>query len=85
MNSSSSPQGGEVLVLAQQPAQDIRELVDHRARLLRVGADQRRDGVQRIEQEVRIDLVAKRVHARLQQQPPLLFELGARCGRCSRS
>jgi hypothetical protein len=78
-------QGAEVVVLAQQPAQHLGKLHHHHARLVGIGADQRRDRVQRVEQEVRIDLAGERGQARFHQQPLLLLELAFRCACCSRS
>src|ERR1700683_1082255 len=52
-------QRAEVLMLAQQASQDAREFQHSEARRVRIGADQRRDRVQRIEQKVRIDLAGE--------------------------
>src|SRR5260370_28840835 len=56
----------------QQTAKNGSELQDHLPRRVGIEAHQRRNGIQRIEQEVRVDLILQRRHARLQQQPFLL-------------
>jgi len=65
MKSSSSLSGLKFSCFAQQAAQDVGQLVDHRARLLRVGAYQRGERVQGVEQEMRMNLPAQRIHAAL--------------------
>ena len=45
------------------------------ARQVRIVANQRRNGIERIEQEMRIDLAGERVHARLEQQLLVLLEV----------
>ena len=54
-------------MLPQQPPEDVTELENNNARHIRIEADERRHGVQRVEQKVRIDLAGERVHARLQE------------------
>ena len=49
----------ERFVLAQQPPQNIRKLQHHAAGHVRIEADQRRDGIERIEQKMRIDLAGQ--------------------------
>ena len=46
----------ESFVLAQQPAQNIRELQHDAASHVRIKTNQRRNGVESVEKEVRIDL-----------------------------
>src|SRR5262250_1208962 len=46
----------ERLMLAQQPAENVRQFQHHPTSHIRVEANQGRDGVKRIEKEVRIDL-----------------------------
>src|SRR6267378_1888512 len=62
-------------VLAQQPPQNVAQLQHHAARRVRIKTDQRRHGIQRVEQKVRIDLARKRVHARLEQQLLVLLQV----------
>ena len=67
-------QRDEVLLAAQQPPQQPGQLDDEHARRLRLRADQRRDRRQRVEQEVRVDLIGERLDARRHQQLLLLGE-----------
>src|SRR5882724_7780716 len=62
-------------MLSKQTAKNIRQLVDYHARLMRVGANERRDRIQRVEQEVRIDLAGERVEPGLHQQTLLFLQL----------
>src|SRR5712664_3135165 len=70
----------EGLMLAEEPSQNIAEFEHHAARGIRINADKRRNGVERIEQKVRIDLAGERVHSGLQQEllVPLEVHLDAR-------
>ena len=68
-------QRNERIALAQQAAQNVAQLHDHLARGIGIGTHQRGNRIQRVEQEVRIDLALQRFHARLQQQPLLLLQL----------
>src|SRR5579863_4684394 len=61
------PQRHKRIVLSQQAAQNVRKLQHHATRHVRVKADQRRHGIQRVKKEVRIDLTGERIHPRLQQ------------------
>ena len=54
-------QRDEVIRAAHQAAQQARELRDEHARRLGLRADERRDRRQRVEQEVRVDLVGQRL------------------------
>ena len=74
----------ERVALLEQAAENLGELEDHLARRVGIEAHQRGHGVERVEQEVRIDLALQRVHAGLQQQPLLLFQLHLNAARCSR-
>ena len=65
----------ERLAVLQQHAQDVGQLDDHLARQFRLRTHERGDGVERVEEEVRIDLALQRVQARLHQQAALLFQL----------
>src|SRR5579862_9038129 len=67
--------GHERLVLPQKTPQNIAQLDDHPARRVRIVANERRHRVKRIEQKVGIDLRGQRIHARLEQQLPVLFEI----------
>ena len=58
----------------QQAAKNGSELQDHLPRRIGIEAHQRRNGIQSIEQEVRIDLILQCRHPSLQQQPFLLFQ-----------
>ena len=61
-------QRDEGFVLAQKAAENVRKLEDHAAGHVRIEADERRDGIQRIEKKMRIDLAGERVHARFEQE-----------------
>ena len=65
----------EGLAVLEQDAQDVGEFDDHLPRELRPGADERGDGVQGVEEKVRVDLPLERVEPRLQQQARLLLQL----------
>ena len=65
-------QRDEVLLAAEQPTKQRRELDDQHARGFGLRADERRDRRQRVEQEVRIDLIGQRIDARHHQQVFLL-------------
>ena len=62
-------------MVLEQRAQDVGELDGHLARQFRLDADERGDGVESIEEEVRIDLALQGVEPRFQQEVLLLFEL----------
>ncbi len=66
--------GDDDVVVAQAIAQYIGEFHDELARLLGAEADQRGDGVEGIEEEVRIDLALECVEAGFEEQTLLLFE-----------
>src|ERR1019366_822350 len=68
-------QRNERIRTVQQAAKNGSELQDHFTRRVGIEAHQRRNGIQRVKQEVRVDLILQRHHARLQQQPLLLFQL----------
>ncbi len=53
--------------LAQRDAEQIAEPLDHRVRLLRIAMDERRDRVQRVEQEMRMQLLLQRLQLRFHQ------------------
>ena len=59
---------------AHQAAEQARQLGDQHARGFRLRADQRRDRRQRVEQEVRVDLVRERLDLRREQQLFLLLQ-----------
>ena len=80
MKLSSSRSGLKFSCLRNRPPQDVGELVDHRARLVGIGPDQRGDRIQRVEQEVRVDLAGERRQPRLHQQLLLLHQLGLVAG-----
>ena len=61
-----------ILGVVEGEAQQVAELFEHPAGRARRALDVRRDGVERVEQEMRVELGAERVEARLGQQP---FEL----------
>src|SRR4029077_1142151 len=64
----------EILLLLQQPAEDLRELVDYLACLLRIQANQRGHGVQGVEQKMRINLTTERRKAGFVESKLLLFQ-----------
>ncbi len=68
------PQGRKRFAAIKQPPQNRRQLEDHVARRVGIKAHQRRNRIQSIEQEVRIDLILQRLHAGVQQQALLLLE-----------
>src|SRR5208282_2242802 len=68
-------QRNERIRTMQQAAKNGSELQDHVTRRVGIEAHQRRNGIQRVKQEVRVDLILQRHHSRLQQQPLLLFQL----------
>ena len=53
--------------LAQRDAQQIAQPLDHQVGLFRIAMDQRRDRVQRVEQEVRMQLLLQRLQLRFHQ------------------
>ena len=63
------------LARIQEAAQNRSQFEDHLARLVRIEAHQRRNRIQRVEQKMRIDLVLQCLHARVEQQPFLFFQL----------
>ena len=67
-------QRDEVIGAAHQAAQQARQLRDQHARRFRLRADQRRDRRQRVEQEVRVDLVGERLDLRREQQLLLFLQ-----------
>ena len=75
MKLSSSAQRDVGVVILEQCAQDVGELHGHFAGQFGLDADQRRDGVERVEEKVRIDLALQGVEARFEQQMLLFFEL----------
>src|SRR5258707_396578 len=62
-------------VFAQQPPQNVAQLQHHAARRIRIKADQRRHGVQRVKQKMWIDLAGERIHPRFQQQLLVPFQV----------
>src|SRR6266853_1494036 len=67
-------QGDEVIGAAQQPPQQARELGDQYAGGFRLRADERRDRRERVEQEMRVDLVGERFELGGEQELFLLLE-----------
>ena len=68
-------QRDECFVFAQQAAKNVAEFYDDDARHIGIEANQGRDGVQRVEQKMRINLAGERVHARFQQKLLMLLEI----------
>ncbi len=68
------PQRHERVRAVQQTPENGGQFRNHFARLIRIEAHQRRNRVQSIEKKMRIDLVLQCLHARVQQQPLLLFQ-----------
>ena len=75
MNSSSSRSGTKASRAVEQAAQNVGQLDDQLAGRVGIEAHQRGNRIQRIKQKVRIDLVLQRLHAGVQQQALLLFQL----------
>ncbi len=75
MNSSFFAQRHKGIAAVEQAAQNVGQLDDQLARRVGIEAHQRGNRVQRIKKEVRIDLVLQRLHAGVQQQALLLFQL----------
>src|SRR5437868_2150034 len=67
-------QGNERIRTVQQPPQNGCQLDDQLARRVGIEAYQRRYRIQRIEEEMRIDLILQRHHAGLQKQSLLLLQ-----------
>ena len=67
-------QRDEVIRAAHQPPQQPGELRDQHARRLGLRPDQRRDRRERVEEEVRVDLVGERLDLRGEQQRLLLLQ-----------
>ena len=63
------------IAAVEQAAQNVGQLDDQFTGRIGIEAHQRGDRIQRIKEEVRIDLVLQRLHAGVQQQPLLLFQL----------
>ncbi len=68
-------EGDEGVAVAEEDAEDVRELDDHLAGEVGLGADERGDGVEGVEEEVRVDLALQGVEAGFEQEAGLLFEL----------
>jgi len=68
-------QRNERIRTVQQAAKNGSEFQDHLASRVGIEAHQRRNGIQCVEQKVRVNLILQRRHARLQQQSLLLFQL----------
>jgi hypothetical protein len=64
----------EVFLAAQQPPQQARELDDEHAGGFRLRADERRDGRQRVEQEMRVDLAGQGLDPCRHEQLLLLLQ-----------
>ena len=75
MNSSSSRSGTNVSCLRSSRRRMLLSFSTTPRAEIGIEANQRRNGIQRVEQEVRIDLAGERVHARLQQQLLVLLEI----------
>ena len=58
----------------EPPAEDVRKFQDDRPGRIRIDAYQGRDGVQRIEEKMRVDLADQGIHASLHQGPLLFLE-----------
>ena len=68
------PQGDEVLLAPQQPAQQAGQLADQHAGGLGLRADEGRDGRQRVEQEVGVDLAREGLDPGLHEKLLLLLQ-----------
>jgi hypothetical protein len=69
------PKGDVGVVVFKEGAEDVGELDGHFARELRFEADKRRDGIEGVEEEVRIDLALEGVQTCFEEEMLLLFEL----------
>src|ERR1700690_2620275 len=65
----------ERFVFAQQSPQNVRKLQHDAARHIGIEANQRRNRVECVEQEMRVDLAGERVHARAEQELLILLEV----------
>ena len=74
IDDSSSRRAHEVILAAHQPAEQRREPMDHHPRGFGLRSDERRDRGQRVEQEVRVDLVRQRREPRRHQQLLLFLQ-----------
>jgi hypothetical protein len=61
-------QGHKGFVLAQEAAKDVAELEDDFAGVIGVEANERGDGIERVEKEVGIDLAGEGIHAGFEQE-----------------
>ena len=68
-------QRDEGFVLAEEAAENVGKLEDDAASHVRIKTDERRDGVERVEKEMGIDLGSERVHPRFQQELLIGFEV----------
>jgi len=57
-------------IFNERQAKQIAQVLDHSARQPRIALDLRRDGVERIEEEMRIKLHTQRIQARLRKVAP---------------
>ena len=74
MKLSSSRSRHIGVVVLEKRAQDVRQLDDQLAGLLGAKADERSNGVEGVEEKVRVDLALQSVETRFEQQAFLLFE-----------
>jgi len=65
----------EGVAVAEEDAEDVRELDDHLAGEVRLRADERGDGVEGVKEEVGVDLALEGVEAGFEEEAGLLFEL----------
>jgi hypothetical protein len=63
----------EGVSIAEEDAEDVGEFDDHLAGEIGLGADERGDGVEGVEEEVGVDLALKSVEASFKEEPGLLF------------
>src|SRR5258707_13887967 len=68
----------EGFAAVQQAPQDVRQLDDHLARRIWIETYQRRNRIQGVKEEMRVDLVLQRLHTRVQKQALLLLQLDLR-------
>ncbi len=74
------PQGRKVGLRLEPPPQDVGEFHQHLACGAWVQPDQRRDGIERVEEKMRVDLADQAVHAGLDEAPFLLFQFPLNAG-----
>jgi hypothetical protein len=68
-------EGDEGVAVAEEDSEDVAELDDHLAGEVGLGANERGDRVEGVEEKVRIDLALESIEAGFEEEAGLLFEL----------